>query len=208
MPASKSARLEPGVIAAANRIARFLEANGLAYTLVGGVAVSGISRPRSTRDVDVLVMLETGVIERLLAAEEFAPRIADAARFALKANVLLLADKASGVDLDILLGVLPFEREMIRRARTLTFGGITARFPRVQELLAMKLIAARNRDLADAEELSHSGEPWNMQQVMSIVQEFSDVLENPEIVATAKKLLDNVKRKPQSGKPRSRRTNQ
>ena len=206
MPAGKSAALEPGVIAAANRIARFFDANGLAYTMVGGVAVSGISRPRATRDVDVLVMLEDGVIERLLAADEFMPRIADAARFALNAKVLLLADKLSGVDLDILLGVLPFEREMIRRARPLTFGGITAHFPRVQDLLAMKLIASRNRDLADAEELSHSGEPWNMQQVLSIVQDFSDVLENPELMVTAKKLLDKAMKKPLIGKRPSRTT--
>ena len=60
-------------------------------TVIGGVAASLLGRPRVTRDIDALVLLDESVWEAFLAEGTefgFVPRLADALSFAHQARVL------------------------------------------------------------------------------------------------------------------------
>ena len=75
-----------GIAEAAAEVARFLEARGVQYAIIGGLALQRWGKPRLTRDVDAVVLVDAegfqGFVEDVL--ERFAPRILDARAFALR----------------------------------------------------------------------------------------------------------------------------
>ena len=104
---------------ALNDLTRWLAAAHVHGAVIGGVAASLRGRPRLTRDVDVLVSVAEPHWGELLehgAQFGLVPRLAEAIAFAHSARVLLLRHEPSGVDVDVILGALPFE-ELHRPAK-------------------------------------------------------------------------------------------
>lgn len=100
--------------------------------IVGGIAASLLGTPRFTADLDAVFLLPVDDLPRLLekaAAQGIEPRIADPIGFARKSRMLLLRHVASGTDIDLSLGFLPFEVEMVERSRLLDIGGLKLRLP-------------------------------------------------------------------------------
>lgn len=88
--------------------------------VIGGIAVSLLGQPRFTEDLDAMVLLSIEEIPRFLATaqkEGIEPRITKADDFARRNRVLLLRHTASQTDIDISLGVLPFEQEVVARSQ-------------------------------------------------------------------------------------------
>jgi hypothetical protein len=87
------------------------------YMVIGGLAAMRWAEPRATVDVDVVVWVDDderdGVIERLSRALK--PRPKHSPEFFERTRVLLL-QSSSGVDLDVLFALLPYEWEAIQRA--------------------------------------------------------------------------------------------
>jgi len=104
------------VIRAAIELQAFCKEEGWRYCLIGGLALLRWGEPRETVDVDLTLLTgfgsEEGFVKTLL--NHYAPRVEDAAQFALTSRVLLLRTE-SGVGLDIALGGLPFEESIRRR---------------------------------------------------------------------------------------------
>ena len=88
--------------------------------VIGGVAVSLLSQPRYTGDIDAVILGSIAELPQLFAAASqagFAPRIMDPQAFARRSRVLLLRHDQTGVPVDISLGLLPFEVEAVERSR-------------------------------------------------------------------------------------------
>lgn len=69
--------------------------------IIGGLAVAILGRPRTTRDVDGVVILPESKWESFLSAGAkfgFIARIPDALAFAREARVLLVRHDASGIE--------------------------------------------------------------------------------------------------------------
>jgi len=69
--------------------------------------------------VDLVALADDGDVPRLLSLGHehgFEPRVADAIAFAKVSRVLLLKHEPSGIEIDLSLAGLPFEREVIERA--------------------------------------------------------------------------------------------
>ncbi len=69
--------------------------------VIGGLAVSLLGRPRLTRDVDVLLMLDEGRWPEFLATGArygFVPRRSDSLSYARQNLGLLVRHEASGID--------------------------------------------------------------------------------------------------------------
>jgi predicted nucleotidyltransferase len=114
-----------------------LDASGIPYLLIGGLASALQGRPRCTSDIDLLVAPESAPIalERLAAAgfdtEATNPHWLYKA---FRDDVLLdLLFKASG---DVYL-----DAEMLARARTLAFRGVPVRVIPPEDLVVIKAIA-------------------------------------------------------------------
>lgn len=179
-------------------LVNWLQAEQVPGLVIGGVAASLLGRPRLTQDVDVVVLLEEKRWEEFLKAGArfgFVPRIKDAFRFARRARVFLLNHKQSGVDVDIALAALPFEEETIRRAKWINVGGISLPLPTPEDLIIMKAVAHRPRDLADIESLLDAHPKLDLRRVRRWVREFSAALEMPDILKDLETIIARRRRR-------------
>jgi len=170
----------------------WLEAGEVPGMVIGGLAASLLGRPRLTRDVDVLVLLAEGRWAEFLAAGTefgFTPRRSDALAFARETMVLLLRHEKSGIDVDLVFGSLAFEKEAVARVTWMELGGIRVPLPLSEDLIIMKAVAHRPRDLADIEAILAAHPKLNLKKVRRWVREFSQALEMPEILSDLEALL-------------------
>ena len=152
--------------------------------VVGGLAVALLGRPRVTRDVDALVLLPDERWPAFMDAGSafgFVPRQPDALEFAQEARVLLVRHQPTGIDVDVALGCLPFEEEAVARARTVEVAGVSVPLPTPEDLIIMKAVAHRDRDLLDIEGLLAAHLDLDLRRVRRWVRAFADALETPEL---------------------------
>ncbi|MBN2123300.1 MAG: hypothetical protein JW821_03325 [Deltaproteobacteria bacterium] len=129
--ASKPETLAP-LREALRNLSDWLRATESAGAIIGGVAVSLLGRPRLTRDVNAMVILDEGKWDEFLSAGErlgFVPRLPDPLEFARKARVLIVRHEASGIDVDVVFGDLRFEKEAVARAAWVEVSGIRIPLP-------------------------------------------------------------------------------
>jgi hypothetical protein len=153
--------------------------------VIGGVAVSILGRPRATRDVDALIWLDQNEWESFLEVGSrfgFKPRHPDSLDFAKQARVLLVRHTASGIDVDLSLGLLPFEQEAIARVRWIEVGDVNIPLPAPEDLIVMKAVADRSRDVADIEALLDAHPRLDLRRVRRWLKEFSSALDRPAIL--------------------------
>lgn len=170
---------------------------GHSVVVIGGVAVSLLGRPRHTQDIDVLMLLDSGKWAGLLDAANkfnFEPRIKDALKFARKNRVLLMKHIKSGIGVDISLGALPFEEECIRRSKRIKFANISLPLPSADDLIIMKAVAHRAKDLIDIESILDTNPKLDIKRIKRWVTEFSAVLEMPELWDDLEKIISKSKR--------------
>src|SRR5215207_498541 len=142
--------------AAVAAVQRLMDRYGGRGVLIGGIAASLLGRPRFTADVDAMLLASTEDVEQLIAAaaeEDLVPRNEDAATFARRYRILLLHHTASGISVDLSLGALPFEEEMVARSYLHDMGPLRVRLPTPEDLIIMKAIPRRPQDVQDIERL-------------------------------------------------------
>jgi len=156
-----------------------------------------VGRPRLTRDVDVLLVDEDRWPGFLAAgaAYGFVPRRRDTLTFAQQTRVLLVRHEPSGLDADVVLGSLPFEKETVARAVWVEVSGVRVPLPRPEDLIIMKAMAHRPHDLADIEAILAVHPRLNLRRVRRWVQEFSEALSMPEIFHDLETLLSQSRKR-------------
>ncbi len=148
--------------------------------IIGGIAASLLGQPRFTADLDAVILLSTSDLPRLIevaAQEGMVGRIVDAEAFARKNRVLLLKHQSSGIKIDITLGILPFEVEMIERGQEISVGNIQLRLPTPEDLIIMKAVAHRSKDLADIQAIAASHPNLDKERVRYWVEQFGEALD-------------------------------
>lgn len=181
------------LLAALRDLVAWLQAEYVPGVVIGGVAASLLGRPRVTRDVDAVVLLDEGRWSKFLATGArfgFTPRLSDTLAFAQKARVLLVRHEPSGIDVDVAFGALPFEEEAIARAIWIDLGGdVRLPLPAPEDLIIMKAVAHRPRDLADIESVLDVHPKLDLRRVRRWVREFSAALEMPDILNDLETIL-------------------
>ena len=170
---------------ALKELEEFFESHGYDYCLIGGLAAIHWGEPRFTQDVDIVVAAdvdeEEPVVDALLAS--FAARLkkSEAKQFALNNRVLLLKSQ-SGAPIDISLGSLGFEQQMIRRARrVMAVRGTKFRTATAEDIVVMKTIAGRHNDWRDIEGIvAKRGKNLDWRYIHACLQPLLETLEHPE----------------------------
>ena len=163
----------------------WLDAMRLPFMVIGGVAASVLGQPRLTQDVDVLAIVpEAHWAEVMAGAARFgiAPRIDGALEFARRSRVLLMRHRASGIDLDITFGGLPFEEAAVANSENHNVGGVDVRLPRVEDLLVMKAVARRPKDMEDIRGLLAAHPDADIACVRKWVSEFATAMSMSEML--------------------------
>jgi len=165
-------------------VQRLLERFDNQGVVIGGVAASVLGTPRLTADVDAILLLSVNSLPKLLeVAGELGlvPRIADAEQFARRNRVVLLRHAESGISVDVSLGMLPFEEEVVARSRVCQIGDIELRLPTPEDLIVLKAVAHRPKDLLDIAEIFKSHPDLDRARIKRWVREFVAALEMPEL---------------------------
>jgi hypothetical protein len=183
--------LEPfrATIEALNRLLQNFNQRGV---IIGGVAVGFLGKPRYTADVDAVFLLSTRDIPKFLElarAENIIPRIENAENFAKKSRVLLLKHAPTETEVDISLGIMPFEEEMVERGNIKSFANLSARLPTPEDLIIMKAIAHRPKDLEDIRTIVDNSETLDIKRIERWVKDFAELMETPELWGQIEKIL-------------------
>ncbi|HEY4716139.1 MAG TPA: nucleotidyltransferase [bacterium] len=160
--------------------------------IIGGIAASILGKPRFTADVDAVVILSETPLEKFLEYAkklQLFPRINEALSFASKNRILLLTHRPSGLGVDISLGILPFEKDMIERAKRIKIDDISFKIPTPEDLIIMKGISHREQDLIDIDWIIKLNPKLDFRRVRKLLKDFSKVLEMPEILKDVEKII-------------------
>jgi len=170
---------------AALELQSFLKERGWSFCIIGGLAVFRWGEFRTTQDVDVTLLTgfgdEEGFIRPLL--ERFASRKPDAEEFALRNRVLLLT-ASNDVGVDVSLGALPFEEQLVARASAFAFEpGVSLITCSAEDLVVLKAFAGRGQDWRDVEGVLVRQEPrLDWKYIREWLPQLCELKEAPEIV--------------------------
>jgi len=195
---SSTEHLDP-LLAALQDLQRWMRASGTPYVVIGGVAASLLGRPRFTQDVDVTVFVDPSEWQHLLEIGHqygFEARRPNVLEFAQQNRVLLIRHALSAINVDLALGALPFEEQVIRRARPRDIGPITIPLPTPEDLVIMKAIAHRPRDVEDIEAVLDLHPDLDRRRILRWVRDFANVLETPELLTDLQAALGRHPRRP------------
>jgi predicted nucleotidyltransferase len=104
--------------------------------------------------------------------------------------VLLLRHTISGTDIDLSLGILPFEVEMVERSQVIDLGVIQLRLPTPEDLIIMKAVAHRPKDLGDIQAIGASHPDLDKARIRYWVEQFGEALDMPDLWNKISRLLE------------------
>lgn len=185
------------------QIARGLDSLGIPYMVIGGQAVLVYGEPRLTRDVDVT--LGAGP-EKLPAILDWVGKtgwqvLADSpADFVERTLVLPCLESASGIRVDLIFSLSPYEAQAVQRARQITVGNTQVRFASPEDLVIHKFVAGRPRDIEDVRSVLLKNPALDADYVRRWLREFDKGLEQ-SLLSRFEELWSHAK-KGESQKPR------
>ena len=178
-------------------MSEWLDAAAAPGAIIGGVAASILGRPRLTEDVDVLVLLEPEDWPGFLAAGRplgFAPRMDDALGFARSSRVLFVSHQPSGTRINVVLGAMPLEEEIVHGAAKVEVAGVAIPLPSPESIVLMKAIAQRARDVADIEGIVEAHDHLDLDWVRERLAEFGQALGRSDLLDEFDRVLIRIRR--------------
>ncbi len=176
-------------LAALQRLLSHFEERGV---IIGGVASSLLGKPRLTADLDAMLLLPVdevpGLIETALV-EGLIPRTENIIEFARKHQVVLLRHPESSTNIDISLGILPFEEEVVARSIVFQVASLSIRLPTPEDLIILKAVAHRPVDMLDIQAIIKSNPNLDRERIKDWVVQFAQALEMPEVWDDIEELL-------------------
>jgi hypothetical protein len=182
-----------GLYEAAAEIQGFCQKHRWRFCVIGGLALTRWGSPRQTLDVDLTILAGFGgegeVIEALVSA--FRPRRADAAEFALHSRVVLIA-ATNGVPIDVSLGGLPFEEEMIERASPFEYlPGVAIMTASAEDMIILKAFAGRDKDWADvATIITRQAKRLDWTLILAELAPLCELKDSPETMTRLQRLRE------------------
>jgi len=140
-----------------NGLVAILNSQSVPYALMGGIAVRAYGVPRPTYDIDATIMIERGLLPQLFAARRDANYVIpepyekgwvdDIKGLSLLKLRRYIQDES--IDVDLFLAESEFQRSVMARRMREVMDGATYWFASAEDLVLLKLIAGRPRDLGD-----------------------------------------------------------
>lgn len=145
------------LIAALCEIAELFEKIGAPYAVMGGFAVRLYGIPRPTYDVDFTVALERQRLPAIYRSleelgytipEQYATGWVDIVAEMPVVKVRLYSE-GRGIDIDVFLAESAYQRQLLARRRREEVDGRPVWFVSAEDLVLLKLLSYRPRDVAD-----------------------------------------------------------
>ena len=140
---------------------------------------------RHTEDVDFTIDLAGRATRDLvdaLATRGVALRVTDADDFIAATQVLPLVHRASGTPIDVVLAGSALEARFFDRAESITVDGVDIRVPCIEDLLVMKVLAARPKDLEDVAAIAAANPDHDAAAVRETRREIEAAIEHDDLL--------------------------
>jgi hypothetical protein len=187
----------PNIAEILGTIAKALKSIGVRWYVFGAQAVVAAGYVRQTADIDITT--DDVPVDRLRAALH-------RAGFELRKDIAELEDliehhrivplrHRSGLNLDVVRAGPGLELEMLGRAIQRRVGRRRIPFVETNDLIVLKMLAARAKDLEDVRGLLRTGSPEiNVALVRSRLEQLGGLIDDSTLVESFERELSTVKR--------------
>ncbi len=181
---------------ALEEIAEILGELALPYMVIGGQAVLLYGEPRFTRDIDITVVMDFSLAEKVIHAFQnrgYTPIVKDPLNFIRQTFVLPLVKKSEGIRVDLIVGLTPYEKEAIKRGNKVKIINIWVNFISLEDLVIHKIFSSRPRDIEDVEVLLRKNPGIDEKYIEKWLMEFERG-EKKDLLETFRKLLETSRK--------------
>jgi hypothetical protein len=171
-------------IEALREVQEFLNRQGIQHLVIGGIANAIWGRPRATRDADFKILPGNRSINEIvdLIGTQFKFRTSDPHTFAHQTFVLPVY-ASNGIEVDIILGFLPFEEQAVAHGILAQYQDIAFPVCTAEDLIIQKAISDREKDWEDiAGVLQRQGKKLDQDYIRQWLLSFAEALERPELI--------------------------
>lgn len=176
---------------------RAFSALGLRWFLFGAQAAIFYGAARLTADVDVTVELGERSIDELIATLEsagFDARVPDTAAFVERTKVLPVVHRATRIPVDCVLAGPGLEQAFLSRARDVPLGDVRIPIVSAEDLVAMKILAGRPKDLDDVATVLTAGKDLDVDLVRTTLRMLERGLDRNDLVTELDRIVSRVGR--------------
>lgn len=163
------------VLDVATALADALKSKGIDYAIGGALALGYYAAPRATVDVDINVFVPpervaTEILD-VLGSVGFTPDDPDQVETTAKVDGQFRG-RIDGVRVDVFVPAIDYYASLAPRCRTVMLHGKPIQILGPEDLLVLKMMFFRRKDLADAEAILRSGESLDLGFVRRHLVEF------------------------------------
>lgn len=171
---------------------------GVRWYLFGAQAAIFHGVARLTADVDVTVLLEphsTGRLASVMEANGFRLRVTATDDFVARTRVLPFVHSATRLPVDVVLAGPGIEEHFLDRAEFHVLEGVRVPIATVEDLVTMKILAGRPKDLDDAKAMLRArSEEIDLGHVRRMLQLLEEALSQNDLIPQLEQLIRREKR--------------
>ena len=170
---------------------------GVRWYLFGAQAAIIHGSARLTGDVDVTVDLaDHGTREcvRALRQRGFELRVREVDDFVSRTRVLPFVHRASGIPVDVVLAGPGIEEQFLERAEQRFVGSVSVPVAKMEDVVAMKVLAGRPKDLEDAVVMLASAGMVDVRLIRATLRLLEHALDQSDLIPQFDRALRSVKR--------------
>ena len=163
---------------------RVLDGQGLSWFVFGAQAVAVRGAPRATQDIDITVQVEPTRLRTLvdaLESEGLSPRYPEIAEELIDRGAVVPLVHASGMEVDLVLAGSGLEAIALGRASRVAIDGVDVPVAQATDLVVMKVLAGRGKDLDDLRSLLAGGEV-DLAEVRDILGQLEEALGQSDLL--------------------------
>jgi hypothetical protein len=173
---------------------------GVRWYVFGAQAAILHGAARLTADVDVTLdpgALPTGAIADAMRRGGFAPRVADVDGFVERTRVLPLLHERSALPCDVVLAGPGIEELFFERLQTKLVEGVEVPLVAPDDLIAMKILAGRPKDLDDVVAVARAqGAALDIERARATLGLLEQALEKRDLLPQLEAALARARRAP------------
>ena len=171
---------------------------GVRWYLFGAQAAIFHGVARLTADVDVTVLPElhsTGRLASAMEANGFRLRVTATDDFVARTRVLPFVHSATRLPVDVVLAGPGIEEQFLDRAEFHVLEGVRVPIATVEDLVTMKILAGRPKDLDDAKGMLRArSEEIDLDHVRRMLQLLEEALSQSHLIPQLEQLIRREKR--------------
>ncbi len=142
------------LVDAYKKVVKFLNKEGYKYIIIGGVAASAIGEQRFTHDVDVDILISKEDVSIFLnKAIRAGFKVFEKRCLELANQTGIFQISYGSYTIDFIIASTELETAAFKRAQKMNLYGIKANFPTPEDLILLKIIPGRDKDLLDAKNI-------------------------------------------------------